>query len=219
MARRGPGDYIYPAAIPGAGIDRDPWSDLRRRTCLPRASIGGFGTCEGPPVVVSTRGGVVLGLASGMLRLTHEAPLSTLFRYGRAIIGSDFPVGVARALNTRIANVAARSISGASRSARVAIPHATAGVHSAENLCFTHCALPLAGALRSHGSSIKERVMAYLGPLYGVPSWGVLLIARAFRRVGAIGEEWLVFGNTISSCLVLPPNAVGARDAVGTRCK
>ena len=96
------------------------------------------------------------GPETGMLRLTHEALLTSLVRYGWAVIGSGIHEERMLALNTRIVNVAARKVAGASRSERRGALHAAAGVLSAQNLLLMHCALSLDRTVRAYGSSIRE---------------------------------------------------------------
>ena len=76
------------------------------------------------------------GLDAGITRSTSKALIFSLCRYGLTVFGAGLHHADFARLDTRIANIAARRILGVSRSARLAILHASAEtLHHEQRFC------------------------------------------------------------------------------------
>ena len=94
------------------------------------------------------------GLKVGMLRLTGNALIISLLRYGLAVTGSGLEGRRTKQFNTRIVNVLGGQVLGVAQSARIPVLHDTAEVTSMRNLYIQHCAEMLNLTLRAARSSI-----------------------------------------------------------------
>ena len=88
-------------------------------------------------------------LGTPILRVTHDALISILLRYGLAVLGSCAPDDLINRLETQVINIASRRITGLPINARIEALHFEAGTHSMRNLYPTHCAIFLRNALAS----------------------------------------------------------------------
>ena len=67
------------------------------------------------------------GLEWGVLRTTHDSVICSLVRYALGLVETCLPPDLFAKIDTRIPNIAARRITGLSRSARIEPPHYQAG--------------------------------------------------------------------------------------------
>ena len=111
------------------------------------------------------------GLETGVLRATGKALVTSLLRYGLAVIGSGLTERNMRLLDTRVTNVLARKICGVGQAARLPILHAASGTMAVHNLFIQRCAEMLNIALKAENSSIQQRLRRWLGKAYGVETW------------------------------------------------
>ena len=74
------------------------------------------------------------GLETSALRITHEAIITSLLRYGLVVFGSCCPDDLANRVGAAITNTAARRISGLPQSTRIEVLHFLAVAHSFRNL-------------------------------------------------------------------------------------
>ena len=95
-----------------------------------------------------------------MLRVTHDAIITSLSRYGLAVVGSCCPDGTANRMDPAIINTAARRISGLPVSARIEVLHFLAGTHSFRNLYIRRCAASLHQVLLSYDGAARKRLVA-----------------------------------------------------------
>ena len=79
------------------------------------------------------------GIEAGVLRSTHIALITSLIRYGFATYGGYMYEKCMDRLDTQVANIAARRVAGAHRSARLEILTPTAGLMSARNMFIQQC--------------------------------------------------------------------------------
>ena len=98
------------------------------------------------------------GLETSVLRITHDALLTSLLRYGLVLVGSCCPDDLANRVDTAIINTAARKISGLPLSTRIEVLHFLAGTFSYRNLYVQHCATFLHQGLESHDSLTQQRL-------------------------------------------------------------
>ena len=110
------------------------------------------------------------GLDATVLRVTHDALINSLLRYGLVFTGTCLPDDLLNKLDTGVINIAARRISGLPRIARIEALHFVSGTHSSRNLYAQHCGNFLHLVLTSHASGIRERVRRELQVLFGIPS-------------------------------------------------
>ena len=121
--------------------------------------------------IVTKVGGFSLGLETNMLRLTCEALVVSLLRYGLAIVGSGLSDMAMAGLDTCVPNIMARKISGVPRTAGVPVLRAVSGVLSAHNLFIQHCASTVDLGLRASGSTLQRLLNLWLCRIYGIRSW------------------------------------------------
>ena len=98
------------------------------------------------------------GLEVGTLSSAHSALLTSLVTYGLAAMGGTMYEGIMERLEVQQTNIAARRITGVSRSARLATLHMVAGVISARNLYIQQCGIAVDRAVRTHSSKAKMDV-------------------------------------------------------------
>ena len=111
------------------------------------------------------------GIETGVPRVSQEALLASLSRYGLAVVGSGAYEKDLCFMEARHANIAARRILGVGRSARIGTMMAIAGTQSVHNLYIKSCAAMLDRCLRAINSSIGERMSRWSGEQFGVPDW------------------------------------------------
>ena len=98
------------------------------------------------------------GLEAGVLRATHSVLLTGLTRYALVTYGSGAYDVDMRRLETLHANIAARRITGISRSARLATLRMAAGVQSVRNLNICQClGHTTARSVRGSGHGLGRR--------------------------------------------------------------
>ena len=106
-----------------------------------------------------------------MLRITGQALVVSLLRYGYSVAGSGMGEHCLRKWDTCITNVLARRILGVGPSARLPILRAAAGLMAAHNMYAQHCGDLINQALRASGSTIEERLSKWMCTTYGIASW------------------------------------------------
>ena len=82
------------------------------------------------------------GLEAGAIRQTHDSLLVSLLRYGLILMGSGLFECQLASIETKIANVVARRITGVGRSARLMTLHIAADIMPARNLFIVNCVAP-----------------------------------------------------------------------------
>ena len=100
------------------------------------------------------------GLETSILRLTQDALLVSLHRYGILLLVSSLREKHFPSLESRLTDIASRRIAGAGRSARLLAPHTVAGIFSALNLYICNCAFGIDRAPRAHNSSTRTDLLA-----------------------------------------------------------
>ena len=115
--------------------------------------------------------GFAWGLETNMLRLTGDTLITSLLRYGLAVVGSGLSDEAMRRVNTCVLNVMARKIVGVNRTARVPILHAVSGILSIHNLFIQHCASMLDLSLRASNSTIQTRLHNWLCQVFKISAW------------------------------------------------
>ena len=123
--------------------------------------------------IVKRVSGCTWGLETSMLRLTGDALVVSLLRYGLATIGSGLEKKGMDRVDKRVVNVLSRMVLGVSRTARLPILHAASGVLTMNNLFTQHCAAMVDLALRAHNSSLRERLLRWTSRVYGMSGWEV----------------------------------------------
>ena len=108
------------------------------------------------------------GVEVGILRITTEAVIGSLLRYGSVIMGNCMPPDLLREIDTQVINVAKRRICGADRTIREETLHFLTVGHNTENRYVTKCALMVNSVLRATKSAIRDRVVTELCALRGV---------------------------------------------------
>ena len=148
--------------------------------------------------------GTSWGLETTMMRVTGEALVVSLLRYGLTTVGSGLEDKVMRRVDTGILNVMARMTTGVTRSARIPILHAVAGILSMHNLYIQQCASMLDLVLRASRSTIENRIRRWLARTYDVEAWEATAISfvvedQIERRIGElqyldfdVQETWLI---------------------------
>ena len=111
------------------------------------------------------------GLEVGILRSAHSARLTSMATYGLAATGGTMYEGMFDRLEVQQANVSARKITGAARSARLAVLHIVADIITARNLFIQQCGIAIDRALRPHNSQIQTTTKVWLRGLYCVDGW------------------------------------------------
>ena len=145
------------------------------------------------------------GLETNTLRLTCDALIVSLIRYGLVVTGAGLFERHFSKIETRLTNVAARRILGIGRSARLIVLHAVAGVQSAHNLFLLNCAFSIDRGLRAGRSSFRESLLDKLEKLYRISGWHVNTVelegfTSVVRRISMedirdfeIQEKWYYF--------------------------
>ena len=111
------------------------------------------------------------GTEIGILRPTGEALIVSLLRYCIALIGTGAYEKDMRRLEVCILNVLPRRVAGESRSARILVLHATAGLISVHNLYVQQCDALLDRGLRAENGSIQNRIARWTQEQFGITGW------------------------------------------------
>ena len=98
------------------------------------------------------------GLETTVLRMTHEALVNSLLRYGLNITGSGMPEDLVNRLDIHVINPAARRITALSSHARIETLHFLAGTLSYRNLYLCQAASFFHSTLLAQGSQIQARI-------------------------------------------------------------
>ena len=91
-------------------------------------------------------------------RVTHDALIPSLIRYGMLIAGPCCPGDTFHKVDTRIANIAARQITGQKLTTRKKNLHFVAAAHSFANMYLENCGEALDRAIREQNSAIRDRL-------------------------------------------------------------
>ena len=111
------------------------------------------------------------GLEVNILRSAHATLLTSLMTYGMAATGGTAYEKCLDRLETLVTNINARRITGASRSARLAVLHMVADVTSARNLFLQQSALFIDRAMRIRNCEIRDEIANWTESLYNVRDW------------------------------------------------
>ena len=94
------------------------------------------------------------GLGTGLLRVTHSAVITSILRYGLAVLGSCMPPDLFDKLGTCVADVAARRVTVLLRRPRIGTLRIPAATQPYADLYVTHCAELADAGPRVEGSSL-----------------------------------------------------------------
>ena len=108
------------------------------------------------------------GLDTGVLRVTHDALITSLLRYALIVVGSCLPDDLMNKLDTRVVNIASRKIAGLPYITRIESLHFIADTQSVRNLYRQHCGQFLHQVLVSTGSGVQRRVSREICAMLGV---------------------------------------------------
>ena len=108
------------------------------------------------------------GLEMTILRLTHDALITSLLRYAMVVVGSCAPDDLINRIDTTIINVAARRISRLPLSTRIETLHFLSGTNSYRNMYIQQCAMFVRRARSAHGSAIERRVNKEIGVILNI---------------------------------------------------
>ena len=112
-------------------------------------------TRQGIMASVARRG---WGLETAVLRITHDALITSLLRYGLSVLGSCVPDDLINRIDVLVINPAARRITGLESHARIEVLHFLAGTQSYRNLYICHLATFLHSSLMVPESQIQTRL-------------------------------------------------------------
>ena len=98
------------------------------------------------------------GLETAVLRITHDALVTSLLRYGLNILGSTMPEDLINRIDVLVINPAARRITGLETHTRIEVLHFLAGTQSYRNLYVCHSASFLHSSMMVPGSQIRTRL-------------------------------------------------------------
>ena len=110
--------------------------------------------------ILATQARTTWGLEISVLRITHDAIITSLLRYGLEAVGSRCPDDIANRIDAAIINTAARRISGLLLSTRIEGLRFLAGTHSYCNFFILHCAAFLHQGLLNQNSMAQQRLVA-----------------------------------------------------------
>ena len=108
------------------------------------------------------------GLDADVLRITHDALLVSMLRYGLTVVGSCMPDDLLARIDVHVINTASRRITGLPIFTRIEALHFLAGTQSIRNLYIGHCAAFVHAVLCSHGSGAQGRLRAEVGAIFRV---------------------------------------------------
>ena len=108
------------------------------------------------------------GLETDVLRVTRDALIVSLLRYGLVVVGSCVPDDLMTRMDVHIVDTASRRITGLPVFLRVEALHFLAQTQSMRNLYIRHCAEFLHAVMGSNGSGIKKRIEAELCAIFQV---------------------------------------------------
>ena len=108
------------------------------------------------------------GLETGVLRITHNAIITSLLRYALTLIGSTSPDDLVNRIDAAIINAAARKVTGLPTPTRIGILHLIADTQSFRNLFIQHCAIFLHQCLTCHQSFTQEWTVRDLCAIFKV---------------------------------------------------
>ena len=109
------------------------------------------------------------GLETSILRISSDAIITSLLRYGLLVLGSSFPEDLIHKVDVQIINTTARRITGLHPSTRIETLHFLAGTHTYKNLYIRHSASFLHSSLTAYGSQIQARIRDELGAILEIP--------------------------------------------------
>ena len=115
--------------------------------------------------------GFVWGFGTNVLRMTSNALITSLWRYGLAVTGFMAYEQSLSKVDTVVINVAARRILGVGPSARLPALRSTAGAKSIRNLWFQLCAELSDSSLRVTNGAIQCRLRKWADGIYDAKQW------------------------------------------------
>ena len=123
------------------------------------------------------------GLETLVLKVTYDAIMSSLLRYGLTVLGSCWPEDLANAMDVNIANTFSRKITGLPRTVRIESLHFLADANSYRNPFIRHCAQFVHSALVSHGSLSRERIRKEINAILKLPDRNIITGDLDFDRM------------------------------------
>ena len=105
-----------------------------------------------------------------MLRMTHEALVNSLLRYGLTILGSCMPEDLVNTIDVCVVNPAASRITGLGSHTRIETLHFLAGTLSYRNLYVCHTASFLHSTLLAQGGQVQGRLQREIGAHLAISS-------------------------------------------------
>ena len=121
--------------------------------------------------ILARLAGSTWGPVVSILRITQEALLTSLVRYGLITYCSGAHETGLHGLNTQLINIAARRTAGIPRAARVVVPHIMADVVSAPNLYSPQSAKSLHSIMGATSSTIQLVLRTWACDAYRMPHW------------------------------------------------
>ena len=121
--------------------------------------------------ILSTASRFIWGLGTNVLRMTSNALVTSLLRYGLAVAGSMAYEQSLVIIDATAINEIAPRILGVRHSARIPAAHSTAGVKSVNNLNLRHCAKLLDSSLEVNDSAIQSKMRVRVNRTCGLQLW------------------------------------------------
>ena len=145
------------------------------------------------------------GLEAGLLHITHNAVIGSILRYALVMTGSAMPPDLIKKMNTQIINIAARRVSGVSRTARIECLHFAINTATFLNLYVKHCAKFMDECVLAQSSQIRKRLITELVAYYEVTGFDTtdIKVTAPLNKVrlqhprGRINDKW---NNTTWHC-------------------
>ena len=98
------------------------------------------------------------GLETAILRISSDAIITSLLRYGLTVLGSGLPEDLINKIDVQIINTTARRITGLHPSTRIEVLHFLAGTSTYKNLFIRHCGSFMHSAPTASGSQLQTRL-------------------------------------------------------------
>ena len=131
------------------------------------------------------------GLETSILRITHDALVTSLLRYGLNILGSSMPDDLVNRIDVLVINPAARRITGLETHTRIEVLHFLAGTQSYRNLYICHTAQFLHSSLLVPEGQIQARLKGELNAMLHTTTYHLVKRHAAYDKMDAflLGPE------------------------------
>ena len=130
-----------------------------------------------------------MGLETSSLRVTHDAVITSLIRYGLLILGSCLPEDLIDKMDVQIINTAARRASDPPRTVRIESLQFLSGTRTYRNLYIKHCAQQVHSSLACGGSLTHARIRKEICSMCAIPSLDLDSGELHFDPLGAFWRE------------------------------